>query len=106
MRADGVEHDLFVLTTGLVLVANPGKSDNGRQRMRDLLGTTTAVSLAERNRFVAFEEIESARIGKQIPLDAELVLYGGATLRLRERWSSDELDDDSRKRLVSLLENV
>ncbi|MEV4295823.1 M48 family metallopeptidase [Microbispora rosea] len=106
VRADGIEHDLFVLTTGLVLVANPGKSDNGRQRMRDLLGTTTAVSLAERNRFVPFEEIESARIGKQIPLDAELVLYGGATLRLRERWSSDELDDDSRKRLISLLENV
>lgn len=106
VRADGAEHDLFVLTTGLVLVANPGKSDNGRQRMRDLLGTATAVSLAERNRFVAFEEIESVRIGKRIPLDAELVLYGGATLRLRERWSSDELDDDSRKRLIALLENV
>ena len=106
VRVDGAEHDLFVLTTGIVLVANPGKSDNGRQRMRDLLGTTTAVSLAERNRFVAFEEIESVRIGKRIPLDAELVLYGGATLRLRERWSSDELDDDSRKHLIALLENI
>ncbi|WP_218670813.1 M48 family metallopeptidase [Microbispora sp. GKU 823] len=106
VRADGAEHDLFVLTTGLVLVADPGKSDNGRQRMRELLAATSAVSLAERNRFVAFEEIESVRIHKQVPLDAELVLYGGATLRIGERWSSDELDDGSRKRLVSLLERV
>ncbi|WP_228644605.1 M48 family metallopeptidase [Microtetraspora sp. AC03309] len=106
VKVEGTEYDLVVLSTGLVLVAGPGTSDQGRQRMRELVGSTPAAKLAEWYRFVPYEEITSARVSKEIPLRAELTLHGGAIVPLEEKWTSEELDKGSRDRLVRVLGEI
>ncbi len=106
VKVDDIEYDLVVLTTGLVLVPDPGKTDKGRRRLAELIESTSAAKPAEWHRFVAYEQIASATVSKRLPVVAELTLHGGQTLRVREKLLSEELGESSRDALLAVLDGL
>ncbi|HEX5597647.1 MAG TPA: M48 family metallopeptidase [Micromonosporaceae bacterium] len=106
IKADGVEHDLLVLDRGLVLVADPGKIEDGKRRMQELIESAPLAELATQHRFLPFEEIATVTITRQVPLRAELVQHDGNTLALQESWSGELLEKNSRDTLLEILESV
>jgi Zn-dependent protease with chaperone function len=103
VKVDGVEHDLIVLNQGLVFVANPGKADQGKRRLAEIIGRGPAAELAQANRFLPYEEVMSASIAKRVPARAEVVLHGGRTIGLQETWGSELITKDSRDVLLDVL---
>ena len=87
----------------MILVPTPKKDENGKARMIQLLQSGSVVQLASYHRFVAYEEIATARIDKRTPLHAELALHGGRTLSLKETWTGESLDKESSLRLLERL---
>jgi Zn-dependent protease with chaperone function len=103
VKVDGVEHDLLVLDKGLVLIANPGKSDKGKVRLQELVGSAPADEIAKRHRFLPYEEITSAAITKNVPLRTDITLHSGQTISVHEAWSSELIAKNSRDVLVDVL---
>lgn len=106
VKVDGVEHDLLVLNRGLILVGNPGKADKGNKRLQELVSSAPVAEIAAQHQFLPFEEVVSATVQKEVPLRAELVLHGGRRVALREAWSSELLEKESRDTLLKVLASL
>jgi Zn-dependent protease with chaperone function len=106
VKIDSVEHDVVVLDKGLVLIADPGDSDHGRQRLQQLLARSPVTELAARHRFLPFEEVASAGVAKRVPLRAELVLHDGRRIAVQETWSGEQLTKESRDVLLRVLDSL
>ncbi|MDQ7906827.1 M48 family metallopeptidase [Phytohabitans sp. ZYX-F-186] len=106
VKVDGVEHDLVVLDKGLVFVGNPGKSDKGKVRLEELVGSAPADEIAKRHRFLPYEEIASVAITKNVPLRADLTLHSGQMISVHEAWSSELIAKNSRDVLADVLKQV
>ncbi|GAB3796193.1 M48 family metalloprotease [Micromonospora zhanjiangensis] len=106
VKVNGGDHDLLVLDRGLVFVGNPGKSDQGRQRLRALVGSAPVAMLAKTNHFLPYEEIASVVVRKRVPTRADLTLHDGTTVTLHEAWSSEELEKNSRDTLLQVLDRI
>ncbi|BCB80446.1 M48 family metallopeptidase [Phytohabitans flavus] len=103
VKVDGVEHDLVVLDKGLVFISNPGKPGKGKARLRALVGSTSANEIAKQHRYLAYEEITSVAITKNVPLRADLTLHGGQKVAVREGWISELIAKNSRDVLTGAL---
>jgi hypothetical protein len=103
VKVNEVEFDLLVLDRGLVFVPNPGKSDKGKQRLQELVGSAPAQELAERYHFVPFEEVKSATVTKRVPARADLALHDGRTLAVHETWGSELITKNSRDVLLDVF---
>jgi Zn-dependent protease with chaperone function len=103
VKVNGVEHDLIVLNNGFVFVPNPGKADQGKQRLSEIIHGAPAAELAHAHRFLPFEEVASANISKRVPTKAEVVLHDGRTVGLHETWGSELIVKESRDVLLQVL---
>lgn len=99
-------YDLVVLDVGLVLIADPGPVEQGRARLTRLVENTPAYEIVGRNRLVRYEQVIDARITKNIPLHAEIGLYNGPRLAIKESWTGENLTENSRSVLVDALRSV
>ncbi len=106
VKVDGVEHDLLVLDKGLVFVGNPGKSDKGKVRLQQLVGSAPADEIAKQHRFLPYEEITSVAIVKNVPLRADLTLHSGQRVSVHEAWGSELIAKNSREVLTDVLKQV
>lgn len=96
-KVDGVPHDLVVLSNGLVLMADPGKADKGKQRLQAVVSAGPAAELAAQHRFLPYEDVVAARLVKETPVRAEFVLHNGQTVDIREGWISEMISGDCRE---------
>jgi hypothetical protein len=101
-----VAYDLVVLDVGLVLISDPGRFEQGEARLKRLVETMPAYEIVGRNRLVRYEEVIDARITKDIPLHAEIEMYRGPHLVIRERMVGQSLTRISRSVLVDALRSV
>ncbi|MBX6356027.1 MAG: M48 family metalloprotease [Micromonosporaceae bacterium] len=106
VKVDSVEHDVVVLDKGLVLIANPGTSDGGRQRLEQRLAQSPVIELAARHWFLPYEEVASASVSRKVPLRAELVLHDGRRIQMQETWGGEQLTKDSRDVLLKVLDSL
>ncbi|SNT11310.1 Zn-dependent protease with chaperone function [Asanoa hainanensis] len=106
VKIDDVAHDLLLLNNGFVFVSNPGDVDKGRERLRALVGSAPAEALAERHRFLPYEEIASTTIEKRTPIRATLTLHDGRQITLREKWDGEDLERNSRETLTEVLNEL
>lgn len=103
IKVDNVRHDLLVLDTGLVLIAELDTSGTHRDRLTRLVESMPVRDLIERHRFIPYQEMARARIAKTVPVHAEIELLDGRRLSIVETWTSPELTKDSNEVLVRLL---
>ncbi|KQY22966.1 hypothetical protein ASD16_10210 [Cellulomonas sp. Root485] len=103
VKVDGTKHDVLVLDIGMILVPTPKKDEYGKNRMISLLQSGSVVQLASYHRFLAYEQIATARIAKRTPLQADLTLHDGRTVSLKETWTGETLDKESSLRLLERL---
>ncbi|HEV7710391.1 MAG TPA: HtpX-like protease, partial [Asanoa sp.] len=103
VAVDGHLHDLLLLTNGLVLVSDPGKVEKGQERLRAMVGSVPAELLAERNRFLPYEEVAAAVIEKRTPVWTTLTLHDGSQLAIRAKWDGQFLESKSRKTFLEML---
>ncbi|GIF11290.1 M48 family metallopeptidase [Actinoplanes teichomyceticus] len=106
VKVDGAAHaDLILLSKGFVFVPAPKSTDGGEKRVAALLSATAPAELAARYRYVAFEEIATVRIDREVPVNAALLLHDGRTVGVQERWTADKVgksDDVLREILTGL----
>ena len=105
VRVDEQESDVIMLDRGLVFVPAPKDTNEGEKRIGQLLAANEPATLAHHHRFVAYEEVATARIVKAVPINAELRLHDGSQVTLKERWSSDTIGK-SRDTLESILKQI
>jgi len=103
VKVDNFPHDVILLNSGFVFVPDPGKVGKGRERLRGLVGSSSAESLAERYRFLPYEEIATVVIEKRTPIRARLTLHDGRVIELREKWDGEDLEKNSRKTAMEVL---
>ncbi|MEV0899759.1 M48 family metallopeptidase [Actinoplanes sp. NPDC049802] len=109
VRVDGQETDLIILDNGLVLVPAPKGTDDGEKRLKAMLAGSDPATLAQIYRYLPYEEITAARIVKPVPISAEVDLHDGSTVRIKARWTGDELgksQDALEKILIHLNERA
>jgi Zn-dependent protease with chaperone function len=106
MKVDETPFDLLVLTKGFVLVANPGKADEGKRRLQQLVGSAPAAELAQRNVFLPFEDIAAATVTKRVPAHAELALHDGRRVKVAETWGSELITKNSRDVFLDVIERL
>ncbi|MGC9669105.1 M48 family metalloprotease [Planosporangium sp. 12N6] len=94
--ADGL-YDVLVFSTGLQLVPSPGKKhhEQAKRRLYKLAAETAPAELAARagGRFLAFEDIATARLAKRVPVTFEVTMRDGGTVTLRQSLHSEELGE-------------
>jgi Zn-dependent protease with chaperone function len=105
VRVEGMDADLFVLSSGLVFAPAPKKIDGGKGRLQEILSSNTAEQLAECHRFIPYEEMTAVTFSKRIPVQVQVTLHGGTTITVHERWTG-ELLGDSRDTLLTVLDRV
>ncbi|MBE1492053.1 M48 family metallopeptidase [Plantactinospora soyae] len=103
LKVNNVPHDVLVLGSGLILVANPDQSETGKERLTRLIDSMPVAELAQRHQFVPYAEIGRAQILKSIPLRAELTLSDGRQLSLAAGWTTPLLTKESDSVLIRLL---
>ncbi|MPZ00165.1 MAG: M48 family metalloprotease [Actinophytocola sp.] len=106
VEVDDDEYDLFVLDKGLVLVPAPSDADEGKRRLRDLVGSTPAHELALDNWFVSWPEIARADVDRDVPLQVTLTLYTRQRVPIHERWLSETLTKDATEVLIDMLSDL
>ncbi|NHT18858.1 M48 family metallopeptidase [Cellulomonas sp. IC4_254] len=94
VSVDGARHDVLVLDEGLVLVPAPRRG-SGKKRLAALVEGASVGELAARYRYLPFEEVATSKVRGKVPLRATLVLKRGGTVRLRGRYGSETLADNS-----------
>lgn len=99
---NGQPHDVVLLDRGLVLVPCPKKKDEGKQRLISMLASTSVVELAERHRYVAYEDVARATLRKRSPVAVDLVLHSGEALAVKESWTGETLTKHSSDALYAL----
>jgi hypothetical protein len=93
-----------VLSRGLVLVPGPKSTDNGKDRLITTLREAgSATALAERYRFIAYEDIASVQLVKKIPVRVDIALHAGETIQLHQGWTGETLAKDSDEMLRQAL---
>ncbi|WP_119729136.1 M48 family metallopeptidase [Thermomonospora amylolytica] len=103
IKIDDVEHDVIVLTKGLVLIPDPGKADQGKKRLHQILGSTTPEALAAEYRFLPYEDITDTEVTREVPTRATITLHDGRTLAVQERWNSEFATKNSRDVFLKVL---
>lgn len=103
MKVDGAWHDVLILTNGLILAPGPKSTDGGKKRLRDLASSAPVEELARRHRFLAFEDVASVTVLKEVPVRLEVGLHDGRTVKLEESWTGDLLTKQCRDNLVAGL---
>ncbi|MER7273180.1 M48 family metallopeptidase [Dactylosporangium sp. NPDC000244] len=104
MNAPGKLHfDVLLLTNGLLLVPGPKSTDNGKQRLAQILQSAPVAQLARQHRFVAYEDVRSAEILKNVPIKVRLTMHSGDVLELAETWTGESLDKNDRELLAAAL---
>ncbi|GAB3406905.1 M48 family metallopeptidase [Flindersiella endophytica] len=105
LKVNGNDMDLILTDQGLVLVPAPKRSsDQGEQRLANLLQQRTPAELASTpgSLWIPFEEIVSAEVRKEVPVQAVLNVHGGHTFELKETWSGEQIGK-SRDTLLEVL---
>lgn len=105
LMVNGVPYDLVILDIGLVLIAEPGPAEHGKDRIARLIRGVPAYAIASWNWMIGYHQVTQARITKNIPLRAELDLYDGRHLDLKEPWTTS-VTDDARTTLAQALISV
>ncbi|WP_240670506.1 M48 family metallopeptidase [Actinoplanes solisilvae] len=105
VKVDEQEHDLILLSRGFLFVPAPKGGDKGEERIGRLLSANDPAELARIYRFVPFEEVASTKIVKAVPINAELTLHDGSTVKVQERWGSDVIGE-SRDTLEGVLNRI
>ena len=106
IKIDGREHDVLVLSNGLVLIPDPGKSSEGENRLKALLGAVPVGELATRHPYLPYEEIRSVTVTKRVPLKAELTLHDGRAVQVQELMASELLEKHSRDTLLRVFQRI
>jgi Zn-dependent protease with chaperone function len=106
VKVDETPFDLLVLTKGFVFVANPGKADEGKRRLQQLVGAAPAAELAQRNRFLPYEEIAAATVVKRVPANTEITLHDGRRLKVTETWGSELITKKSRDVFLEVIDKL
>lgn len=106
VKVDETPFDLLVLTKGFVFVANPGKADEGKRRLQQLVGAAPAAELAQRNRFLPYEEIAAATVVKRVPANTEITLHDGRRLKVAETWGSELITKNSRDVFLDVIDKL
>lgn len=105
LKVNGNDMDLILTDQGLVLVPAPKRSsDKGEQRLGTLLQQRTPAELATMpgGIWIPFEEIVSAEVRKEVPVQAVLNVHGGHTFELKETWTGEQIGK-SRDTLLEVL---
>ncbi|BCJ53539.1 Zn-dependent protease [Actinoplanes sp. NBRC 14428] len=105
LKVDGAHTDLVLLDRGFLFVPGPKSTDNGKQRLQELLSSAPVEQLATRYRFVPFEEVRATTVTKRTPAKAELHLHDGTEVALEERWTGEQLGE-SRDTLLQVLDRL
>ncbi|MEV0588233.1 M48 family metallopeptidase [Nonomuraea sp. NPDC050310] len=105
-KIDGAEYDVVALSSGLVLIPDPGKSDKGTRRLQALVAASEAEELAAAHRFLPYEEIAQATVEREVPVKATLRLHDGQVLAVQERMASEFLAKDSRDVFLGILRGI
>jgi Zn-dependent protease with chaperone function len=105
VKVEGLHADLFILSRGLVFAPAPKSTDDGKERVHQVLSTVTPERLAEMHRFIAFEEMTAVTFTKRIPVRAQITLHGGTTVTVEERWTGYTLAD-SQDTLRAVLDRI
>ncbi|MFB9317463.1 hypothetical protein [Cryptosporangium minutisporangium] len=103
LKVDGVPHDVLVLHSGLLLLADQKRSGSDVKRLNGLVAAVGVEELIRQHRFLPFEEVTHSRVHKRTPLRVELDLLGGGTLTLAAGWTTPLLTKDSDRLLCDLL---
>src|SRR6185369_10860880 len=106
VKVDNLPHDVIVLDNGLIFIPCPKKAEHGKRRLIALIQSAPVVELAQRHRFVPYEEIAGATRTKSVPLRAELKLHNGHTLSFHETWGGELLTKDSRAALNAAINEL
>ncbi|GAB3664909.1 hypothetical protein GCM10027589_29240 [Actinocorallia lasiicapitis] len=106
VKVDGNDHDLLILTTGLILVAGAGSTGKGEKRLRELIEDSSPESLAARYGYLPYEELVDAEVHREIPVKATLVRHDGRRVELAERLTSETLTKKSQEALTTMLKRV
>jgi hypothetical protein len=105
VKVEGIHADLFILSRGLVFAPAPKSTDDGKERVHQVLATVTPERLAEMHRYIAFEDMVAVTISKRSPARAQITLHGGSTVTFEERWTGFTLAD-SQDTLLAVLDRV
>ncbi|MET7392427.1 M48 family metallopeptidase [Dactylosporangium sp. NPDC005572] len=101
----GKDHfDVLILDNGLLLVPGPKKTDDGKQRLLQILQSAPVEELARRHRFLAYEDIAGATILKRVPVRVAVTLHSGETVELLQPWTGETLDKNDDDLLRSALD--
>jgi hypothetical protein len=103
LKVDDVPHDVLILHSGLLLLADQERSGSDIKRLNRLLAEVPVEELVRRYRLIRFEDVAHSRIVKRTPLRIELDLAGGQRLTLAAGWTTPLLTKQSDKILFDLL---
>ncbi|MFS0700570.1 M48 family metallopeptidase [Cellulomonas sp. 179-A 4D5 NHS] len=106
VEVDGVLHDVVLLDRGLLLVAEPSRRKNPKDRLTALLSSALVHDLAEQHRYVPFAHVRSAVVVKRAPAHVDLTTVHGDTVALRARWSSGTLTKDSLQTFLEIADEL
>ncbi|WP_146841543.1 M48 family metallopeptidase [Cellulomonas composti] len=105
VRALGADHDVLVLTTGLVFVPSPGQPRHGQQRLREI-AKVPPEGLEDEFTFLPWEEVVNAGIWNVRPAVLMLTLYDGTIVDLRMSDRSKELVPGDSEHLVEICRGM
>ncbi|GGN34472.1 Zn-dependent protease with chaperone function [Actinoplanes campanulatus] len=105
VRVNDQETDLIMLDRGFVLVPAPKGTDDGEKRLKEMLSKNDPATLAQIYRYLPYEEITGARVLKPVPISAEVDLHDGSTVRIKARWTGEELgkSQDTLEKILNRL---
>lgn len=106
VKVDGADNDIYVLDNGLVFVPVRGDKDHGAKRMRAVAATVPAAQLAERDKFLPYEEMASIAFRRRIPLDATIAMRGGQEIHLKESWTGEHLTKADTDELLKVFDMI
>ncbi len=103
VRVDGVDHDLLILTTGLLMTPAPKSTDNGKRRLLAWAQSAAPSQLAAEAWHIAYEDMAGAELHKKLPLKLTLNLRDGSKHELHGRLTGEMLTDDLYVNLLGAL---
>ena len=106
IKVNNVDHDLYVLSNGLVVVPDPGKVDGAEGRLAQVARSTSADQLAKENHFLPYEEIATVEIQRNTPVKLALSLHNGTRVEFKERWDGEQLTKRCREVLLEVMGQV
>jgi Zn-dependent protease with chaperone function len=102
-KVNGTDYDLLILDQGFVLVGGPGRKEEGKQRLVQVISSASATELARKHWFLPYEEIATVTLDRETPVRATLVLHDGRRFEMQESWTGEMITKQSRDVLLQLL---